>query len=597
MPEAPSDATRAVEAWLASFDAALTAADIDAAAAHFQAGGFWRDMLAFTWSIETSEGSAAIRAMLTSQLTHVRPHSWRIDGAAKANPEGWVEAWVTFETAAGRGKGHVRLIEGTCWTLLTTLAELDGHPAALGRNRPRGVTLKATRGKQTWAEEAAARRAAIGVTTDPYVMIIGGGQGGLSLAARLKHLGVPALILEKNGRCGDSWRNRYPSLSLHDPVWYDHLPFIPFPPDWPVLTPKDRMGDWLEFYQRVMDLDYWTSTRVRHAAFDAAAQRWTITAEREGREVTLRAAHLVFATGMSGYPHVPTVPGADAFRGAQLHSSAYQGGKPHRGKRAVVIGSNTSAHDVAMDLWEHDCDVTMVQRSGTMVSRQQTVLDHLLGALYSEDALARGIDTETADYISTTWPHRVLEERHKPICKAMRAADQDLHDRLTAAGFLLDFGPDETGIAMKSNREGGGFYIDVGCADLICNGDIKLAHGGIERLTAGAVVLADGTTLPADLVVYATGYRSMNEFVADIVGRDVADRVGRCWGVGSATRKDPGPWEGELRNMWKPTAHEALWFQGGNLMQSRHFSRFLALQLKARMEGVPVHVYRPARGG
>ena len=100
------------------------------------------------------------------------------------------------------------------------------------------------------------------------------------------------------------------------------------------------------------------------------------------------------------------------------------------------------------------------------------------------------------------------------------------------------------------------------------------------------MVLDDGTELRADLVVYATGFGSMNGWAADLIGQDVADKVGKVWGLGSDTAKDPGPWEGEQRNMWKPTQQENLWFHGGNLHQSRHYSLYLALQLKARYEGI-----------
>ncbi len=93
------------------------------------------------------------------------------------------------------------------------------------------------------------------------------------------------------------------------------------------------------------------------------------------------------------------------------------------------------------------------------------------------------------------------------------------------------------------------------------------------------------------MIVYATGYGSMNGWAAKLISQDVADKVGKCWGLGSDTTKDPGPWEGELRNMWKPTQQEALWFHGGNLHQSRHYSLYLALQLKARMEGLPTPVF------
>jgi len=583
----------AVETWLQSFAAALASGDVQSAVGLFTDPCYWRDMVAFTWNIHTCEGRAAIADMLDRQLGHVHPRDWQIDGEASENPEGWTEAWLTFQTEAGPGKAHVRLIDGRCWTLLTTLSELDGHPPAVGRNRARGQTHGVIPGRRHWAEQAAIERAAIGAHHQPYCLIIGGGQGGMALGARLKHLGVPALIVEKNPRAGDNWRNRYPSLCLHDPVWYDHMPFLPFPPDWPVFTPKDRVADWLEFYAGAMDLNYWTSSLVTSASYDDDAGHWHVIVERDGVPVTLTPSHLVFATGMSGYPHIPQIPGQDQFAGPQVHSSWYEGGKTYAGKRCVVIGANTSAHDICLDLFEQGAaSVTMVQRSGTMVVQTETVLDVHLAPLYSEDALARGIDTETADYIATTWPHRLVEQRSKMACAEMRRRDAELHERLSAVGFIHDFGEDETGLACKSIREGGGFYINVGACEAICSGEIALKSGvGIDALKRDAVVLSDGTQLSADAVIYATGYRSMNEFVADIVGREVADQVGPCWGVGSATRKDPGPWEGELRNMWKPTAHPALWFQGGNLAQSRHFSRFLAVQLKARMEGIPTPVY------
>ena len=104
-------------------------------------------------------------------------------------------------------------------------------------------------------------------------------------------------------------------------------------------------------------------------------------------------------------------------------------------------------------------------------------------------------------------------------------------------------------------------------------------------------MLGDGRELKADLVVYATGYGSMNQWAAALISPEVADKVGKVWGLGSQTAKDPGPWEGELRNMWKPTAQEGLWFHGGNLAQSRHYSRYVALQLKARLEGIATPVY------
>jgi putative flavoprotein involved in K+ transport len=124
---------------------------------------------------------------------------------------------------------------------------------------------------------------------------------------------------------------------------------------------------------------------------------------------------------------------------------------------------------------------------------------------------------------------------------------------------------------------------------------VKLkAPAHITEIKPRSVVLSDGTELEADLIVMATGFGSMNGWAAKLISQDVADKVGKCWGLGSGTTKDPGPWEGELRNMWKPTAQQNLWFHGGNLHQSRHYSRYLALQLKAREAGMNVSVYGQA---
>jgi putative flavoprotein involved in K+ transport len=179
-----------------------------------------------------------------------------------------------------------------------------------------------------------------------------------------------------------------------------------------------------------------------------------------------------------------------------------------------------------------------------------------------------------------------------PVYDRIRERDADFYKRLEDAGFMLDFGDDGSGLFMKYLRRGSGYYIDVGACDLVADGRIKLRSGvNVARLTENSVILTDGSELPADLIVYATGYSSMNGWAADLISQDVADRIGKVWGLGSNTSKDPGPWEGELRNMWKPTQQEGLWLHGGNLHQSRHYSLYLALQLKARLEELPIPVY------
>jgi putative flavoprotein involved in K+ transport len=237
----------------------------------------------------------------------------------------------------------------------------------------------------------------------------------------------------------------------------------------------------------------------------------------------------------------------------------------------------------------------MVQRSSTHVARSDTLMELALGALYSESALAAGITTDKADLIFASIPYKLLGPFQVPVYAEMARRDSEFYDRLKKAGFLLDFGEDGSGLFLKYLRRGSGYYIDVGASELVANGSIKLRAGvNVREIKPRSVVLDDGSELEADLLVYATGYGSMNGYVAQIVSPEVADQVGKCWGLGSGTAKDPGPWEGELRNMWKPTQQAGLWFHGGNLHQSRHYSLLLALQLKARMEGIPTPVYKLA---
>ncbi len=585
------NANDGASAWLADFDAALLRRDIDAAVAMFDTDCYWRDLLAFTWNITTAEGGARIRHLLENTLEHTRPSSWALDGSATEDA-GVTEAWFTFETAAARGKGLLRLRDGKAWTLLTTMVELKGFEEARGPTRPRGVEHGAYRGRKTWKELREQEQRTLGYTEQPHVVIIGGGQAGIILGARLRKLGVPAIILEKNKRPGDSWRNRYKSLCLHDPVWYDHLPYLPFPQDWPVFAPKDKVGDWLEMYTRVMELNYWSSTRCRKAHFNEARQEWEVIVERDGRELTLRPKELVVALGVSGYPNVPEIEGADSFVGDQFHSSRFPGAEAYRGKKAVVLGSNNSAHDICAALWEEDVDVTMIQRSSTHIAPSDSLMELALGGLYSEQAVAQGIDCHKADLIFGSVPYKIMHSFHIPVYEEMKKRNADFYARLEKAGFLLDFGADGSGLFMKYLRRGSGYYIDVGASELVANGSVRLRSAvHIDRIKPRSVVLSDGSELDADVIVYATGYGSMNRWLADLISPEVADRLGKVWGLGSNTPKDPGPWEGELRNMWKPTQVPHLWIQGGNLHQNRHYSQFLGLQLKARYEGIPTPVY------
>ncbi|EAS48988.1 possible flavin-containing monooxygenase [Aurantimonas manganoxydans SI85-9A1] len=586
----PSAARAAADGWLSAFETALSAGAIDAAAELFAETSFWRDLVTFTWNIKTVEGPAGVRDMLAAQLGATGPRGFTLS-EEPAEDGGVTTAWFVFETEFARGEGVLRLKDGKAWTLLTAMTELKGFEEPSHERRPAGAEHGAAKNRKSWLEKREEEARTLGYETQPYALIVGGGQGGIALGARLRQLGVPTIIIEKNDRPGDSWRKRYKSLCLHDPVWYDHLPYIDFPKNWPVFAPKDKIGDWLEMYTKVMELNYWAKTTAKSARYDAAKGEWEVVVDRDGEEVTLRPRQLIMATGMSGKANMPKFKGMERFRGEQQHSSQHPGPDAYKDRKVVVIGSNNSAHDICAALWEAGADVTMVQRSTTHIVRSDPLMEHGLGALYSEQAVASGITTHKADMIFASLPYRILHEFQIPIYDKIREVDADFYRDLEKAGFQLDFGADESGLFMKYLRRGSGYYIDVGASQLIIDGKIKLKAGQVEEITETGVKLDDGTELPADLIVYATGYGSMNGWAADLISQEVADKVGKVWGLGSDTPKDPGPWEGEQRNMWKPTRVDNLWFHGGNLHQSRHYSLYLALQIKARKEGIPTPVY------
>jgi len=587
-----STVTGRIQAVLDTLNTALEEGDVARAKALFATDSYWRDLVAVTWNLKTVEGAEGVADMLSQQLPLTRPGHFRLqEGEVPTEENGVITAWITFETTAGRGWGLMRLKDDRIWTLLTALQELKGFEENRGKRRPMGAEHGARKSRSSWKERRESEEASLGYDAQPYTVIVGGGQGGIALGARLRQLGVPTIVLDKHDRPGDQWRGRYKSLCLHDPIWYDHLPYIKFPDNWPVFTPKDKVGDWLEMYTRVMELNYWTRSTVEKASFDEAAGTWTVEVNRDGEKITLHPTQLVLATGMSGKRNMPSFPGMDRFKGQIQHSSQHDGPDAWAGKKVVVIGSNNSAHDICAALWEADADVTMVQRSSTHIVRSDTLMDIGLGALYSEEAVANGVTTEKADMIFASLPYRIMHEFQIPLYDQMRERDAEFYAGLEKAGFDLDWGDDGSGLFMKYLRRGSGYYIDVGASQLIIDGEVKLKKGQVDHFEEDAVVLTDGTRLEADLVVLATGFGSMNGWAADLISQEVADKVGKVWGLGSATTKDPGPWEGEQRNMWKPTQQENLWFHGGNLHQSRHYSLYLALQLKARLEGLDTPVY------
>jgi len=587
---------REVKQWLTAFDDAITRADFDAVAQLFLPQAFWRDLAALTWNIVTVEGRNAIRDLAETCIPRTAPRSWRVVGAAQSREDA-VQAIVTFETEAARCHAVIRLKNGRCWTLMTAAAELKGFEESCGVRRPRGAPDRYHRGRKSWARQRAQDVWELGITHQPYCLIVGAGHCGLALAARLKQLGVPTLMIDKRERPSDGWRDRHDNLSLHSPSWFDHMPYLPYPENWPLHPSKDQFANWLDAYATVMELDIWPKSECLNADFDLAADEWRVQVLRDGKATELRPKQLVFATGLVGKPTIPDLPGKHIFRGEQRHASSPPRDGSYAGCDCVVIGAGTTAHDISAELWEAGARVTMIQRSPTIVVRHEQVLAGI-AALYGDEARAAGMTTETADLLFASLPHRVEVEMHQRLTAQIKDQDAPFYEKLRNAGFLLTFGEDGAGILPQILRNPSGYYMDVGASELIIDGRIKVKAGvGVKRLTERTVILTDDTELAADVVVYATGFEIAP--APRMLSGTMATKVGRLWGLGSGLRNDPGPWEGELRNICKPTAQRGLWFHSNGVAGSRFYSRILALQIKARQVGLPTPVYpvsEPAAG-
>jgi cation diffusion facilitator CzcD-associated flavoprotein CzcO len=578
--------------WINAFNQSLAAApqSPDAAAHLFLTDSYWRDALGVTWQLDTMVGGDAIVTALRENATRVGLSDLSLDDTA--SPPQWVnragtdaiEAFFRFETKAAIGRGIVRLCPTTepaatgnsdrqwaAWTLFTAIDQLKGHEEKLDRNRPTGSSYSRDFRGPNWLDKRLAAQKY--EDRDPAVLVVGGGQAGLSIAARLTQLGIDNLIVDKNNRIGDNWRNRYHALTLHNQLHVNHLPYMPFPPTWPTYIPKDMLALWFESYAAAMELNVWTDTEMTSGSYDEANQLWDITLTgKDGSIRKMAPRHVILATGVSGIANRPEIPTIDRFAGTVLHSSDYGDGDDWAGKNAIVIGCGNSGHDISQDLYASGASVTMVQRSPSLVVNIEPSAQFPY-RLYDE-----GRTTDECDFITTSMPLPLVKKAHQHFTRQSQTADKTLLGKLASVGFQLDFGEDDTGWQFKYLTRGGGYYFNVGASDLIADGHIKLIQNAdIDAFTAAGVSLKTGAHIPADLVVLATGYKKQEFLVAKLFGQDVADRVGPIWGFGDGL---------ELRNMYRPTGQPGLWMIAGSFAQCRINSKYLALQIKAVEEAL-----------
>jgi putative flavoprotein involved in K+ transport len=556
--------------WFARFEHALATSDRALLESLFHSESHWRDVLAFTWRIGTVSGAQAIAMALQDHARRARPSGFRTDPERTAPRHvtragtKCVEVIYRFETALGRGSGVLRFFpdeeEPRAWTLLTALDEHKGFEEHIGRRRPKGWSYSRDFAGPNWLDLR--RRNSSYEDREPAVLVVGGGQGGLAAAARLGQLQVDALIVDRWPRVGDNWRRRYHALTLHNQVHVNHLPYMPFPPNWPVYIPKDKLANWFESYAEAMELNYWTGTEFTGGRYDERNGRWSVTVRQsDGSTRELHPRHVVLATGVSGIPSIPNIDLLKDFPGKVVHSSQYEDGEAWKGRRALVIGTGNSGHDIAQDLYSAGAKVTIVQRSPTLITNCDPSAQ-LVYSLYSE-----GPPLEDCDLITASIPLGLARESHKLATRHAKQLDKDLLERLERKGFRLCDGEDGTGWQFLYLTRGGGYYFNVGCSDLIADGKIGLAQ--FDEL---GELLKD-----ADLVVLATGWKGQEQLVARLFGAEVAARVGPIWGFGEGQ---------ELRNMFQRTPQPGLWFIAGSFAQCRIYSKYLALQIKAAEAGI-----------
>ncbi|KAF8261171.1 hypothetical protein EI94DRAFT_1746631 [Lactarius quietus] len=504
------DAAAIAQTWFDAFANHVQAGDVDGVLGQLVDDAFWRDILSLTWDFRTFYGNQLIQKFLTDRLAISKISLLQLDASSAAVQQPypdvvWIQAFFTFSTAVGTASGILRLVptpsgEWKAHTIFTTLEGLHGCPELTGPLREQEPK------HGTWPEQRQREQECEDPDQQPVVLIVGGGQSGLELAARLKYLGLKTLVIEREARIGHLWRKRYEALCLHDTVWYDHMPYLPFPSAWPVHSPAPKIADWLENYAHSLELDVWTSSTVTRASQDPETKKWTVEIERENSDPRkLIVNHLVFAIGLGGGFNMPQYPGAADFKGTILHAGHYTKGKDYEGKKVVVVGACTSGHDIARDLHDHGVDVTMFQRSSTYIMSVKHGVTAVFGGLYYEG----GPPADVADRINASFPNYLQKPLHQRIVVDIAEKDRETLDGLRRVGFRLNTGIDGSGFIL----------LHVGASQLIIDGKIKLKNDSqISRFTKTG----------SNTVVFATGYG------------DARDPP--IWGLDS---------EGEIRGAWR----------------------------------------------
>ncbi|KAK9427522.1 hypothetical protein V1505DRAFT_404078 [Lipomyces doorenjongii] len=575
----PAIARTIGENWVSDFNRAVVACDAEAFDELFCIEGYWRDIIAFTNDyrgiakvniLQAARDRLSVVNAKEAKLTDPSPSSNR-----PFNGHSYIESRFEFVTELGPAFGHARIVKTDgghykAYVLMTCIAGVHGHVEQVFENRLEG----AHNSNLTYDQ---LRNAEID-NPDPSVLIVGAGHNGIDTAVRLKAYGIKTLLVDRNARVGDNWRSRYASLTLHDTLWGAQQPYLPFPGIFPRYLSAGMLGDWLELYVRAVALNVWTSSFVDPSLtkYDERTKTWSVTVMRNGNTPhAFQVTHIVMATGLGGgkpkFP--PLVPGQDIFAKSIVHAFQHKSGGEYKGKKVLVVGTGSSGHDIAFDLYNNGAEVVMLQRSPTFIMSLANGIEYLNKGLFQDN----GPPIDWADEIVETLPKAVLKAYMKRIIPIIADMDKDVINGLEKVGFRTTTGPDGSGHVFLSAERNGGYYFDSGACEHIINGDIKIQQGEIDHFTEDSVVFNDGNKIKPDVVIFATGVTGFRESLAETIGIDYVKFLKPVWGLDE---------ENELNSCFRDCGIPRVYFMVGALPLARFNSKIVAIQILAEKQGV-----------
>ncbi|RAH52497.1 flavin-containing monooxygenase [Aspergillus piperis CBS 112811] len=575
------DAQREAEDIVARLSQTMGAGDAQAFAEMFLPYGVWRDKLSFTWDYRTFNFHPAIFKAATDLFPKTQATNFKFLTPAPTISRPYpdfaqLQFVMSFETEVVLSSAVINAVftrEGwkiyTMHTVAEKLKQFPEVPPSDGHMT----------GPVSWEKQRAAEIDA----ANPDILIIGGGQNGLALAARCKALGMDSLIIERSEEVGDVWKKRYEYLSLHFPHWADDLPYFPYPKLWPTYTPAQKQGMYMKWYAEALELNVWTKSEVVKAEQDDQ-HNWTVVINKEGHETRqLHPKQVIMATSLCGVPMTPDIPGMADFKGGVIrHSTAHDSAREFVGKKVCVVGTSSSGFDTAFDCSRRGIDVTLLQRSPTYIMSLTHSVPRTIGN-YGPDAEGNRPSHEEQDRLFFATPTGPGEELARRNAKVLEDLDRPLLDALHARGLRTWRGQRGTGGSTLGQTRNGGFYFDAGACEHIINGKIKVEPGYIERFTEDKVILNDGRERQFDLIVFATGFSNTIDSIRATLGDKIADQCGPIWGIDE---------EGEFKTAYRETGVPNLWLMVGYLPYTRFHSKLLAMRIKALMEGISPAPYK-----